>query len=193
MPEGDQYDSFIVGLDLSLTGTGLAELDLDAEHFVNVDTHGTKGKRGDKYAQRGERLLGMANYILDWTTAGPTDPRLVVVEGPSIGSKGGSQFDRSGLWWLVVTKLAARGIDVLVVPPKTRAKYATGNGNSGKDVVVAHVTEQYGHLYDGRIKNDNEADAMVLAAMGARYLGYEIDDDLPEQNVSAMSGVEPLG
>lgn len=183
---------FVVGLDLSLTGTGMADLDLDTGRFTNVDTHGTKGKRGDKYAQRGARLMGMAIHIVEWATAGPQDPQLVVIEGPSIGSRGGSQFDRSGLWWLVVTTLLARDIDVLVVPPKTRAKYATGNGNSGKDVVVAHVVEQYGHLHEGRIKNDNEADAMALAAMGARYLGFPIEEELPESNVSAMSGVEPL-
>lgn len=185
-------DPFVVGIDLSLTGTGLADLNLDRGKFINVDTYGTKGKRSDNYAARGARLQGMADYITTWAQAGVYDPQLVVVEGPSIGSRGGSQFDRSGLWWLVVTTLQMQEIPVLVVPPKTRAKYATGNGNSGKDVVIAHVTEQYGHLYGERIKNDNEADAMVLAAMGARYLGYEIDDDLPQSNLSAMSGIEAL-
>ena len=183
---------FIVGLDLSLTATGLADLDIDSGTFTNVDTYGTKGKRGDKYAQRGTRLQTMADHITTWATAGVYDPDLVVVEGPSLGSKAGSQFDRSGLWWLIVTTLLCEDIPVLVVPPKTRAKYATGNGNSGKDVVVAHVVEQYGHLYRDRIKNDNEADAIVLAAMGARYLGHTIDDDLPLTNVSAMAGVEAL-
>jgi len=183
---------FVVGIDLSLTGTGLADLDLDRGTFTNVDTYGTKGKRADKYKQRGDRLQTMAGYILTWATAGVYGPELVVVEGPSIGSRGGSQFDRSGLWWLVVSQLQAEDIPVLVVPPKTRAKYATGNGNSGKDVVIAHVTEQYGHLYADRIKNDNECDAMVLAAMGARHLGFVIDDDLPQVNVSAMAGIEAL-
>lgn len=190
MPEPE--NPYVVGIDLSLTATGLADLDLDEGTFTNVDTYGTKGKRGDKYADRGARLLGMANHIITWATAGVYDPELVVIEGPSIGSRNGSQFDRSGLWWLVVSGLLARDIPVLVVPPKTRAKYATGNGNSGKDVVLAHVIEQYADLASDRIGNDNEADAVVLAAMGARYLSRAIDHDLPESNLSAMSGVESL-
>jgi len=185
-------EPYVVGIDLSLTATGLADLNLDRGKFINVSTFGTKGKRDDNYKKRGDRLALMAETIVAWATAGTYDPALVAVEGPSIGSKGGSQFDRSGLWWLVVSTLQGMDIPVLVVPPKTRAKYATGNGNSGKDVVVAHVIEQYGHLYGERIKNDNEADAMVLAAMGARYLGHVIDDDLPSSNLSAMSGVEAL-
>lgn len=184
---------FVIGIDLSLTATGLADLDLDSLTFDNVHTFGTKGKRGDKYAQRGDRLRGMADYIYRWATAGPLDPELVVIEGPAFGNTKGSQFDRSGLWWLVVDKFQSEGIRVLVVPPKTRAKYATGNGNSGKDVVLAHAIEQYVPILDGRgIANDNEADAVVLAAMGARYLGYPVEEELPESNLDAMSGVEPL-
>lgn len=185
-------DRFVIGIDLSLTGTGLADLSVDKGRFDNVETYGTKGKRGDNYKRRGDRLREMADYIYSWATAGPVDPALVVIEGPSLGNRQGSQFDRSGLWWLVVDQFMQNGIDVLVVPPKTRAKYATGNGNSGKDVVVAHVIEQYGHLWEGYVRNDNEADAMVLAAIGARYLDHDIDEDLPQSNLDAMGGVEAL-
>lgn len=183
---------FVIGIDLSLTGTGLADLNLETGLFENVETFGTKGKRTDTYAMRGDRLAGMADYITSWATSGSVEPSLVVVEGPSIGSRGGSQFDRSGLWWLTVSTLQGEGIPVMVVPPKTRAKYATGNGNSGKDAVVAHVMQQYGDYYDGHFRNDNECDAVVLAAMGARHLGFIQEEDLPESNISAMKGVAIL-
>lgn len=186
-------EPFVVGIDLSLTATGLADLDLDSGQFSNVDTYGTKGKRGDKYAERGNRLRGMTDYIVSWACAGPLDPSLVVIEGPALGNTKGSQFDRSGLWWLVVDEFLRTNIPVLVVPPKTRAKYATGNGNAGKDVVVAHVVETYVPLLNGfGIGNDNEADAVVLAAMGARYLGYPVEEELPQSNLDAMTGVESL-
>jgi Holliday junction resolvasome RuvABC endonuclease subunit len=188
----EESTRFIVGLDLSLTAAGLAEYNLDHEHFA-VETYGTKGKRTDKYAQRGGRLQTMADHIIAWATAGSSDPVMVVVEGPALGSQNGSFFDRAGLWWLVVSGLQARGIRVLVVPPKTRAKYATGNGNSGKDVVLAHVIEQYADFMDNcSIRNDNEADALVLAAMGARYIGEPQEESLPEGNLAAMAGVEAL-
>lgn len=183
---------FVVGIDLSLTATGLAEYNLDTGLF-QCETFGTKGKRSDTYAMRGDRISGMAEHIVNWATAGERDPSLVVVEGPSYGSQNGSQHDRSGLWWLVVSELLARDIPVLVVPPRTRAKYATGNGNSGKDVVLAHVIEQYGDFMDEcRIANDNEADAVAMAAMGARYLGEPQEESLPETNLAAMEGVEAL-
>lgn len=183
---------FLIGIDLSLTGTGLCEYNLDHGTY-SVETFGTKGKRTDKYKQRGERLTGMAEHIVAWATAGSVDPVLVVIEGPNLGSTNGSAFDRSGLWWLVVSAVQARDIPVLVVPPKTRAKYATGNGNSGKDVVLAHVIEQYADFMDEcSIRNDNEADAIVLASMGARYLGEPQEEFLPESNLVAMGGVEAL-
>ena len=187
----DQHP-YVIGIDLSLTATGLADVNLDTGTFENVETFGTKGKRADKYAERGKRLRGMADHIVDWATAGPLDPELVVIEGPALGNTRGSQFDRSGLWWMVVDDFLSAGIRVLVVPPKTRAKYGCGNGNAGKDVVLAHVIEQYDHLTPDRIRNDNEADAIILAAIGARYLGFPVEEELPESNLAAMAGVEAL-
>ena len=180
---------YVVGLDLSLTGTGLADLNIETGEFVNVDTYGTKGKRSDTYRDRHARLTKMRDYIVEWTTAGEYDPTVVAVEGPSIGSRNGSQFDRHGLWWMIVDSLKVRDIPVLVVPPKSRAKYATGNGNSGKDVVIAHVTEQYGDQLSERIKNDNEADAIALAAMAARFWDYPVDAGIPQANIDALDGV----
>lgn len=181
---------FVVGLDLSLTGTGLAELDLETG-TIEVETHGTKGKRGDSYGKRGDRLNGMADYIVSWIMAGPDNPSLVVVEAPSYGSQNGSQHDRSGLWWLVVGRLQAFGIPLAYVAPKSRAKYATGDGRSGKDVVMAHVIERYTHLLgDSSIRNDNEADAVTLAAIGARLLNAPVEETMPEDNLKVIGGVE---
>lgn len=181
----------IVGLDLSLTATGRAAYCPQRNEFV-CSTVGSKGKRSDTYAMRGARLADLKDRIVQWSiSVGLYHPELVVIEGPSIGSVNGSQHDRSGLWWMVVSDFQARDIPVLVVPPKTRAKYATGNGNSGKDVVLAHVIERYADNTKDRIKNDNEADAIVLAAMGARFLGIP-QEATPPPGMGAMSGVHVL-
>lgn len=183
---------YIIGLDLSLTGTGLADYNMETGKFT-CETFGTKGKRTDTFEMRGERLRKMADYIVKWATAGPADPSLVVVEAPSYGSQNGSQHDRSGLWWLVIGELQRRGIPIAYVAPRSRAKYATGNGNSGKDVVLAHVIERYGEFVeDTTIRNDNEADAVTLAAIGARLLGEPQEETLPESNLSVMGGIEFL-
>ena len=70
----------------------------------------------------------------------------------------------------------------MVVPPKTRAKYATGNGGADKRAVLAAVRAAYPQF---TIRNDNEADAVVLAAIGARSLGHPIDD-LPASHLAAL-------
>lgn len=179
--------STVIGLDLSLTSTGIAQWSDRKLHIGNVKT---KGKKDDTWGQRRNRLYGIFNEICDWVDLdGVADPDLVVVEGPSYGSQFGSPHDRSGLWWMVVDMLMGVDIPVAVVQPKTRAKYGSGKGGSQKDVVFAHAIERYTDILGERIPNDDVADAIILCAMGARQLGVPFDNPLPEENLEAMDGV----
>ncbi|MFJ2892520.1 hypothetical protein ACIO53_41480 [Streptomyces sp. NPDC087305] len=162
------------GLDLSLTGAGIAGAGW-------AQTLGSKGKRTDTYAMRRTRLHRLADRILD--TVGPCD--LAVVEGPSYGSRGAGTWDRAGLWWLVVDRLAARDIPVAVVTPSARAKYATGDGRAGKQAVLDAVGPRYGVA----LRDDNQADAYVLLAMGHDWLGESLAD-VPKKNRAALARVE---
>ncbi len=162
------------GLDLSLTGAGIAGAGW-------ARTLGSKGKRTDTYAMRRVRLHRLADRILD--TVGPCD--LAVVEGPSYGSRGAGTWDRAGLWWLVVDRLAARDIPVAVVTPSARAKYATGDGRAGKQAVVEAVGPRYGVA----LRDDNQADAYVLLAMGHDWLDESLAD-VPKKNRQALARVE---
>jgi crossover junction endodeoxyribonuclease RuvC len=110
---------------------------------------------------------------------------LVVVEGPSYASTSPHTHDRAGLWWLVVGRLLNCGHRVAIAPPSSRAKYGTGKGNAGKDLVLASVVRRYP---DVEVTGNDEADALLLAAMGARRLGAPIDD-LPKTHLAALSGV----
>jgi Holliday junction resolvasome RuvABC endonuclease subunit len=165
----------VLGLDLSLTGTGIARLGAEGvELLVTVRSGKRVGHERIEYilatigdAQRGQHL------------------DLIVIEGPSYGSQGGQQghHERAGLWWLVAHSLYAHRRAYAVVAPKARAKYATGNGNDGKGVVKAAVHERYGHL--ATIRDDNQADALVLAAMGVDHLGGYVAD-VPPVNRQAL-------
>lgn len=173
----------VVGLDLSLTSTGAARI-YTFEHeppAVLCDRIVSTGKKDASLEDRWERLRNLRNGIADLTKAAD----LVVVEGPSYGSKTGSQHDRSGLWWLVVAALHRDGIDVAEVPPSTRMRYATGKGQAGKDIVLSNVVRRYPNVI---VQTNDEADALVLAAMGARHLGVPIDD-LPKTHLAAMDAV----
>lgn len=170
----------VMGIDLSLKCTGIAIL---APGILETHTVRSAGKEDASLAHRASRLRFIAVqvelHVINFK------PRLVVIEGPSYGSKNGHAHDRSGLWWMVVSPLRQRGIHVTEVPPTCRAKYATGNGAAGKHEVLSAAQTRWG--YEGT--NHNEADAVILAAMGARHLGCIKDDDLPATHLSAMETI----
>lgn len=160
----------VVGLDLSLTSTGVAGRGW-------TDTIKPHPKmRGD------DRLLFIRQQIVTTWTPGAA---LVAVEGPSYGSTGRGQHERAGLWWMVVCALRTHGIPVAVIPPSSLKKYATGRGVGDKDDVLLAVARRF-DWFAG--KND-EADALVLAAMAADHLGQPMAD-MPATHRAALERVE---
>lgn len=178
----------VVGLDLSLTSTGIARVCTDHRRVESVERVTSKGNADASLNDRHSRLHNLRRDI----GLKCADADLVVVEGPSYGSKTGSQHDRSGLWWIVVDWLIndleqdGWGKTVVEVPPSTRMRYATGKGNAAKDAVLASVVRRYA---DVDVTGNDEADALILAAMGARHLGAPIDDPLPKTHLAAMDAV----
>lgn len=173
----------IVGLDLSLTSTGVAVADeLDVVEVEQIRTKPT----GAGLVARRERLRRIRTELRPWMH----DADLVVIEGLAYASRSPHATERAGLWWLVVDHLLADHVPVAVVSPTARAKYATGKGNAGKDQVLAAVVRRYP---DVDVTGNDEADAVVLAAMGARSLGYPIEaggiTGLPKTHLEAMTKV----
>jgi crossover junction endodeoxyribonuclease RuvC len=168
----------VVGLDPSLTSTGMAVV---SEGNLATRALSSKGKAADSLYTRHERLADLAGRIgvEVWDFA----PQLVVIEAPAFSRLNGHQHDRSGLWWLVVHRLRQDGVPVLEVPPNVRAKYATGKGNAGKDEVVIAVTRRYPGI---EFKTNDEADALVLACIGARLLGHPVEDSLPASHLESL-------
>jgi hypothetical protein len=151
----------VAGLDLSLTSTGYASANLALSPALAVAERLRPGKlRGH------ERLRWI--YREAGRRCGGAD--LVVVEGPSYGSHQG-QHQLGGLFYLVTHVLWQGGITVVVVPPPSLKKYATGNGGASKDEVLAAVVRRYPAV---DVRGNDEADALVLAAMGADFLGHPL-------------------
>jgi crossover junction endodeoxyribonuclease RuvC len=172
----------VVGLDLSLTATGIATP-------AGVRTIGSKGKADATLDQRYDRLVRLAQdvglaLVNDAEAAGEEDV-LVVIEAPAFSRTTGHQHDRSGLWWLIVHVLLQTRNRVVEVQPTARAKYATGKGNAGKDEVLAAVVRRYP---DVLVSNNNEADALVLRAMGCDQLGQPLAD-VPAAHRAALAKV----
>lgn len=173
----------IVGIDPSLTSTGVAWIDVTGT--IRVGRIRSTGRAGSTIEQRWQRLTALTDTI-----AGGVDrATLLVIEGPAYASVGGSHHDRSGLWWMVVDLALTAGSRVVEIPPAVRCKYACGKGNASKDQVLAAVIRRYPTV---DVTGNDEADSLVLAAIGARMLGRPIDDPMPKEHLAALHKIAPF-
>lgn len=150
----------VIGLDLSLTATGLSD-------GTRTWTIRSKGHKIDTLADRANRLRLLAAGIADECSGA----ELVVIEGPAFASSSGHAHDRSGLWWLVIDTLWAEGIAMtkfVEVPPSVLKKYATGRGNADKGAMIEAACKRFPNVETGG--HDGRVDALWLAAMGRDYL-----------------------
>ena len=172
----------IVGIDLSLTSTGVTVIGVDG----TITTHlvKSKGAKGASLSERALRLLGIQIGVLELVPVNA----FVVIEQPAYSQTGGSHHDRSGLWWHLVQDLYSVGFDadITEVTPGGLKKYATGKGNASKDTVLAAVVKRYADI---DVTDNNVADSVVLAAMGARHEGHPIEDHLPLAHLASMDAV----
>jgi crossover junction endodeoxyribonuclease RuvC len=177
--------TIVVGLDLSLTASGVASIELGVPLSVRMCEIGRDGANSDPLATRFSRLRGTAGEVI----APCLGADLVVVEQAAFGSSNGHVTDRAGLWWLIVGRLMALGIPVVEVRIAERCTYATGKGRANKDAIVATVARRYDTIPLSELTN-NTADALILAAMGARALGHPIEVSLPKTHLAAMAKVD---
>jgi hypothetical protein len=175
----------VLGLDISLTSTGVA---LNTSHAEALRTKA-----------RGHARLRWLRTEIRLRTDGAD---FAVVEGPAYGH--GAQaghHEGAGLWWMVTHDLWRRDIPYAVVSPHARTIYATGRANPAQDqqpksqrariakgMVREAVRTRYGLECEGPGRYD-QADATILAAMGLDWLGWAVVD-LPASHRRALDSVE---
>jgi crossover junction endodeoxyribonuclease RuvC len=167
--------STVVGIDLSLTGTGIA---VAAEGAIGVVVEGAKGSDKEPVTVRHRRIMDQQERILMAMPAGHID--LVVTEGPAYASKGGKPHDRAGLWWRVIGDFLDRGIEVVVVEPTLLKRFGAGTGNASKLTMIAKAIKRYP---DADVVDDNAADALFLLEIGQRLVEGPF--------AGTLSGAEP--
>ena len=174
----------ILGIDYSLRCTGLAVLLGDGS--TDTCTVRTTGDDGSVKSVA-ERLMFIADRIETW--ADLSDEDTIVMEDLLHHAPSAHRGKIAGGFWQVAARVAPLVNDpVILVAPKTRAKYATGNGGAGKKAVLEQVTARYPQFDVGG--DDNIADAVALVAIGARILDRPIDPDLPDTNLSALRALK---
>lgn len=160
----------IVGIDLSLTGTGLAVV--ANEEWVPVEYRNwslitnrvtSKGATKDQLQQRFDRQTVIAQGIL----AQCYGSDLVVIEDLFTGPKAGHVIDRAGLWWRVVGVLLHQGIKVVHCTATQAKKFQTGNGAADKGAMVRAAGKMWPEWEpSSNASTEDEADAIALVNVG---------------------------
>lgn len=140
----------VLGLDLSLTATGIATPDGELVVY-------SSGLRGPA------RLAAIRDHILTHTD----HIDLVVIEGYAFGRPNNAAA-LGELGGVIRTALHEHHIPYVDVPPASVKKYATGRGNATKPDMRMALFQRAG--IDER--DDNAVDAWWLQAMGLDHLGH---------------------
>lgn len=171
----------VIGLDLSLTSTGLA---------CTCGIHRIKFHPKFEIT-RFSRLrmirLGVMHHVLGTPEICGRGQRagLVVVEDLALSRSTGQHLTRAGLWHLVMEDIDNEAIPYAVVSPTSLKKYVAGKGNAGKDEVLAAAIRRF---TDAPINGNDEADAYTLRAMGLDHLGHPLAD-MPKVQREALAKI----
>lgn len=176
-----------VGLDLSLSSTGLAAM-VDGR-LVDTENIVTRGRNGATYSETMPRIIDIAYQVDQWVKSLPGEIDIAVIEAPSYRSSNGKPHERAGLWWQVFGDLWADGVTMVAVSPATRASYITGNGRAKKPEVFEHARARYDQEAL-LIPNHDVADAAGMAAMASRRLGHIAEPmEIPDRSLKSFEGV----
>lgn len=166
----------IVGIDPSLTATGIIVLRDGKVELAETTKNRPDLGTIERVKLIRERIIDITENLSDgkqWQA-----PDLIVIEGFSYGSKGRSVFDIAYLGWRIREDLERLkeqdNIPWLEVPPSQLKKFATGQGNTNKEIILQQVYKRWGY----ETHDNNIADAYVLAQIGRAYLqdSYKPDD-----------------
>ncbi len=149
----------VLGLDLSLTGTGIVILNRDK--LLYSECFKPKNKSGS------DRLIEIRRKVKAILTE--YNPQIICLEGYSFGSRGRALFQIGELGGIIRILLHESGIKWIEITPSQVKKFATGKGNSGKDLILQQVYKRWGQEF----KTSDEADAFVLAKIGTTLLGHK--------------------
>lgn len=175
----------VVGIDPSLTGTGLAVLTTNGRRIdTALRTIGSTGKRSDTWPMRAARLTKLRNTVMRHV---PRTATLAVLEGPSYGSSTPGMHDNAWYRGKLYDALVSLGIPTAVCPPATLKKWATDNGNADKDAMSVSVSALWPIV---EWRNDNEVDGLGLASIGAQHIGMPVPYLILERHKLAISKVE---
>lgn len=202
----------VLGVDPSLTSTGLARIDVRGHYrdlgddavavSTTTVTSAPQGCNpgddcGDVDCRRCQPTLAMVRRqtrILKWLLGAADSASLVVLERPILlrHQQAGAQVDRAGLFYRFVSSLHAKRIPFADMPPQPLKKFATDNGAASKATVAAGMSDMWRrHLDPHVLRADDEFDALTLATMGAvhRARRHQLPITVLDRHMEVLAGI----
>lgn len=183
---GEKRTPRVVGLDLSLTATGICTGAVGSPHPAEYSASTVDpGTRPDP-----ARMAFIRDQVL-WHTGdartGGAVVDLVLVEGFSFASKGNALYQIGGLGWIIRLALTEAKVPWVLVTPSQLKLYATGKGSGkGTDKIAMGVAAM--ERAGVRFEDDNQCDAWWLRLMGLDHYGVA-PLKMPEKNREALAKV----
>lgn len=174
----------ILGIDTSLTGTGLALIDLatwppsnpprqpDEPVSFEIDTVRVAAPKpsADKSKRAMARRVKALMDQIEWCFKDDR-PEHVGMEGLAYTAGNASAWVLAWVWGETIALCEQYDVPLTIVAPTARAKFATGKGTASKDQVLAAAIKLFP---EADISDNNEGDAAIVGAVVCQQLGLPI-------------------
>lgn len=170
----------VVGFDQSLTSFGIAAIH-GSETTVRRLRYPARKPSQDVRAYQHQRL----DYLADGIRSAASGAHVAALEDMTFGAKGDALTDLAGLFWLVRHELWKLRVPYVIINSSHRRKWMTGNGGADKDEVLACAIKAFPQA---DIRNNDEADALIMAAMTAEHYGCPMAQ-MPAASTALLSAV----
>jgi crossover junction endodeoxyribonuclease RuvC len=157
--------SHIVGLDASLTGSGLVVLDNKTSNIVYVNTFRNK-------LDGTTRLAYLKTEICSVIQEYASKKYPVFIEGYAFSFRG-CDFKLAELGGILRLAINENlGMEYQEIPPTTLKMFITGKGNAAKNIMLEQVFRKF-HIGSEVLKDDNQVDAYALAKFGIAFNSWK--------------------
>ena len=152
---------YVLGIDPSLTGTGVVAYDGKIHKFISVTSDPAKGV-GPRMARFSAMVAAIKEFI--YTLRIDAEVSQANIEGYSFGSKGGLSWDRAEFGGLLRSMLCEINLNVREIAPTSLKKFVSGKGGADKPAMMLACYKRWGVEFEGKNANDL-VDAYGLARM----------------------------
>lgn len=165
----------VLGVDASLTATGLCRVDIEPigdpvnqPAIIEVCTLSTFKPRLKTKREYSVRV----SHVIEQVEGAFEDVDLVVMEDLAYGAKGEAVWVLPWIFGRIIDLCEKHDKELIVASTSQVKMYATGKGNTKKEICVLATAQRFPAI---NIADNNQADALICAAIGCRHRGVPFD------------------